>query len=305
MSQDSISLNKYFKGSVGTETRGKTAPNRLRRVDNFVMMYCRNLIMSDEHLFVDVGYGHTPMTTVESARRFREHNAQLPVLGIEIDNRRVREAQKFADERTSFRQGGFNLPLQTNPNTGRRESVNLIRAFNVLRQYELERECRDSHLLMCHYLNVNGILIEGTSDPFGRTWVANIIRKQADHSLLIEALVFSTNFQDGFDIVSFQEVLPKNFIHRMTGSTEMIFNFFQDWKISYEQVGKAMKTVLGMGVRQQFISTVNYLADEYGYTILTEKKYLQRGFLVWLLKPGSHGVDIGQITYPTLPQRRK
>ena len=305
MSQDAISLNKHFKGSVGTETRGKTAPNRLRRVDNFVLMYCRDLIMSDEHLFVDVGYGFTPMTTLESARRFRQHNAELLVLGIEIDNRRVRDAQPFADDRTSFRQGGFNLPLQTNSSTGRRESVNLIRAFNVLRQYDLERDCRDAHLLMCHHLNVNGILIEGTSDPFGRTWVTNVVRKRADQSLIIEALVFSTNFQDGFDIVSFQQVLPKNFIHRMSGPAEMIFNFFEDWKISYEQVGKAMKTTLGMGVRQQFIVTAKHLADEYGYTIVTERKYLKHGFLIWLLKPDSQGVDTGQITYPTVSQRKK
>ena len=305
MSLDASSFNKYAKGSIGTETRGKTAPNRLRRVDNFVTMYCAQLIMSADDFYADVGYGRSPMTTLESARRFRRYNAQLPVLGIEIDSRRVREAQQFDDQLTHFRQGGFNLPLQTNTVTGRRETVNLIRAFNVLRQYELESDCRDAHVLLSAYLNVRGLLIEGTSDPFGRIWTANVIRKQADHSLAIEALVFSTNFRDGFDVAAFQHVLPKNFIHRMRGANEMIFNFFEDWKVSHEQAGKAMKQTFGAGIRQQFAVTAQYLAETYKYNIITEKKYLNRGFLVWLLREGTNGVDAQQITYRSRGQKRK
>ncbi|CAF1124729.1 unnamed protein product [Adineta ricciae] len=304
MASSSTPFHKYSKLAVGTETRGKTTENRLRRVDNFVMMYCYDLILSTEHLYVDLGYGRKPVTTLESARRFRQYNRQLRVLGIEIDNKRVREAQKFVDDITDFRQGGFNLPLQTNPTTGQRESVNLIRAFNVLRQYDLESDCHDSHILMCNYLNINGILIEGTSDPLGRVWVANVIRKQSDQSMLIEALVFSTNFRDEFDIVTFQQNLPKNFIHRMTGKSEMIYNFFEDWKTSYEQVGKPMNSMFGAGIRQQFITTAKYLADEHGYDVITAKKYLKNGFLVWKLTPGSKGVDLDQITYRILSSKK-
>ncbi|CAF1295774.1 unnamed protein product [Rotaria sordida] len=305
MSLNPISFNKYSKTAIGIETRGKTTQNRLRRVDNFILMYCPYLIMSEEHFYVDLGFGHTPITTLESAKRFRHYNAQLPIIGTEIDNKRVRKAQQFADDITYFRQGGFNLPLQINTTTGHTETVNLIRAFNVLRQYDLESDCRTSHVVMGNYLNINGILIEGTSDPFGRIWVANIIRKQIDHSLLIEALVFSTNFRDGFNIASFQEVLPKNFIHRMTGPNEMIYNFFEDWKISYEQVGKSMKDVFGIGIRQQFIVTAEHLAQEYGYNIITQKKFLKNGFLIWQLKPGSKGVDLNQITYQIATHKKK
>ena len=305
MSFDLTSFNKYCKGVVGTETRGKTTYNRLRRVDNFVMMYCSHLIMSEEDFYVDLGFGHTPITTLESAKRFRRLNPQLPIIGIEIDNKRVREAQQFADDRTHFRHGGFNLPLQTNPETGQRETVNLIRAFNVLRQYELESDCRDSHILMCNCLNVNGILIEGTSDPFGRVWIANIVRKRMDHSLIIESLAFSSNFRNGFNIELFQQVLPKNFIHRMTGPNEMIYSFFQDWKISYEQAGKVMKNTYGIGMRRQFIVTARYLAEEYGYNIITRRKFLKNGFLIWQLKPGTKGVDLDQITYRTPNKRKK
>lgn len=297
-----MSTNKYPKAAVGNETRGKTAANRLRRVDNFVTMYCRDLVLDEEHLFVDLGFGFTPITTLESAQRFRKYNSQLHVLGIEIDNKRAREAQQFDDELTSFRQGGFNFPLQTNELTGQKETVNLIRAFNVLRQYDSESECRQSHILMGSYLNVNGILIEGTSDVLGRIWVANIIRKQLDHSLNIEALVFSTNFHGEFNIVSFQQILPKNFIHRMTGSNEMIYNFFQDWKESYQHVSTSRTNIR---TKQLFSMTVKYLAEEYGYNIITRKKYLKYGFLIWILKSNSKGVDSQQITYPLINSRKK
>ena len=304
MSLNSTTFNKYPKAAIGVETRGKTTQNRLRRVDNFVIMYCKDLILDEQHLFVDLGYGHTPITTLESAKRFRRYNPQLSILGVEIDHKRTREAQQFADDTTYFRQGGFNLPLQNHPVTSQRETVNLIRAFNVLRQYDLESDCHNSHMIMCNHLNTNGILIEGTSDPFGRIWVANIIRKQIDQSLLIEALVFSTNFRDGFRISSFQEILPKNFIHRMTGQEEMIYRFFQHWKISSEQAGKSMKKIFNIGIRQEFIITAKYLAEEYGYNILMRKKYLKNGFLIWLLRPGDVGIDLNQITYRTLTQRR-
>lgn len=88
-------------------------------------------------LFVDLGYGFDPRTTLESASRLRKSNPNLKILGAEIDKERVEAALPFADEKTFFRLGGFNLPLQSG------EHVRLIRAFNVLRQYEEKRfQCR-------------------------------------------------------------------------------------------------------------------------------------------------------------------
>ena len=81
-------------------------------------------------MFVDLGYGFDARTTLESASRFRQFNSELKILGVEIDKERVEAALPFADEKTYFRLGGFNLPLKDD------EHVRLIRAFNVLRQYE-------------------------------------------------------------------------------------------------------------------------------------------------------------------------
>jgi len=123
------------KKPVGQPTRGKTVSNRIRRVDNFILLYEPSLLtrtdgLFQHSLFVDLGYGFDARTTLESATRFRRVNPNLPILGVEIDKERVDAALPYADEMTHFRLGGFNLPLQPG------ESVRLIRAFNVLRQYE-------------------------------------------------------------------------------------------------------------------------------------------------------------------------
>src|SRR5512133_1381390 len=101
---------------LGQLTRGKTARNRLRRVDNFLLMVESALIRQMDGPFaracyVDLGYGAEPFTTLESAERLRRLNPSLPVLGVEIDPERVTNAAPYADELTDFRLGGFNLPL--------------------------------------------------------------------------------------------------------------------------------------------------------------------------------------------------
>ena len=88
------------KRPQGQPTRGKTAPNRLRRVDNFVTQYDPALIRRRDGdfadaCFVDLGYGFDPTTTLESATRLRRLNADLPILGVEIDPDRVTAAQPF------------------------------------------------------------------------------------------------------------------------------------------------------------------------------------------------------------------
>ncbi len=60
----------------GQPTRGKTAANRLRRVDNFLLLYDASLIRRNDGpyagaFFVDLGYGAEPFTTLESAARLR------------------------------------------------------------------------------------------------------------------------------------------------------------------------------------------------------------------------------------------
>ena len=257
----------------GQETRGKTARNRLRRVDNFLCLYDPALIQRvhgpfANALFVDLGYGAEPFTTLESAERLRRLNPTLPVLGVEIDAERVATAQPFADAQTHFRLGGFNLPLQAG------EQVRCIRAFNVLRQYE-ERAVADAYALLARQLLPGGLLIEGTSDPFGRIWVAHVLRKNGNEMLLHEASVFSTNFRTGFDPTEFQTILPKNLIHQVAPGTP-IYDFFAHWKqATWETVAQR-----SWGLRPWFAASTHRLA-QCGDKIDHRRRLLARGYLVW------------------------
>ena len=256
----------------GQPTRGKTASNRLRRVDNFILLYEPSLLtrtdsLFADSLFVDLGYGFDARTTLESAERFRRVNPALPILGVEIDKERVDAALPHADAITHFREGGFNLSLQPN------ESVRLIRAFNVLRQYE-EKDFFPAYEMLAQYVLPGGLMIEGTSNPFGSIWVANLARKEGS-GWKFEALVFSTNFRMGFDITNFQAVLPKNYIHHVTES-EPIHNFFEAWKRSAAETSSAKV----FGTKQWFIAAAENLAAK-GYKIDLHKKWLSKGWLVW------------------------
>lgn len=262
----------------GQETRGKTARNRLRRVDNFMLMYEPAIVGSPHYdyaqsFFVDLGYGAEPFTTLESAARFRRCNPLLPVLGVEIDPARVADAQAYADAHTHFRLGGFNLPMQ------RGETVRLVRAFNVLRQYE-EAAVTEAYALLAHHVLPGGLLIEGTSDPFGRLWVAHVLRRHPlTPSWLHESTIFSTNFRTGFDPADFQAILPKDLIHRVTPG-EPIYDFFQDWK----EAARITSFQRTWGMRQWFVASIHALAHR-GYRIDRRRRWLNRGYLIWQLPP--------------------
>jgi hypothetical protein len=264
---------RVSKKPEGQSTRGKTASNRLRRVDNFILLYEPSLLTRTDGpfghaLFVDLGYGFDARTTLESAERFRRVNPDLPILGVEIDKERVEAALPYVDEKTFFRLGGFNLPLREG------EHVRFIRAFNVLRQYE-EKDFAPAYERLAPYVLPDGLLIEGTSTPYGQLWTANLARKLESGEWKFEALIFSTNFRLGFDITDFQAVLPKNYIHHVLPG-EPVYDFFEAWKRSAAEAS-AMK-VYGLG--QWFSHTAEALAQK-GYEINLQKKFLSRGYLIW------------------------
>src|ERR1044071_54646 len=266
---------RVSKKPEGQPTRGKTAANRLRRSDNFILLYEPSLLtrtdsLFAESLFVDLGYGFDARTTLESATRFRKVNPHLKILGVEIDKERVEAALPYADEKTLFRLGGFNLPLRAG------EHVRLIRAFNVLRQYE-EKDFAPAYERLAPYVLPGGLMIEGTSTPYGQIWTANLARKMESGEWRMEALVFSTNFRLGFEVEEFQTVLPKNLIHHIVNG-EPIYDFFEAWKASAAETS-ALKT---FGARQWFVHAAEALTKR-GYKINLQKKFLARGYLIWEL----------------------
>ncbi|WP_033436588.1 methylase [Saccharothrix sp. NRRL B-16314] len=152
--------------ALGLPTRGTTNPNRLRRVDRWVAHAYRDLLLShDQPLVVDLGYGSSPVTTVELASRLGKVAPDVRVLGLELDADRVAAGKEVADPpRLDFRRGGFEL-------AGARPV--LLRAFNVLRQYT-EEQAAEAWDTMVGRLAPGGVLVEGTCDEIGRrcSWVA-------------------------------------------------------------------------------------------------------------------------------------
>jgi hypothetical protein len=291
------------KKPEGQPTRGKTASNRLRRVDNFILLYEPSLLTRTDSrfadsLFVDLGYGFDPRTTLESASRFRRMNPDLRVLGVEIDKERVEAALPYTDEKTFFRLGGFNLPLQEG------EHVRLIRAFNVLRQYE-EKEFPPAYDRLAHYVLPGGLMIEGTSNPFGSIWAANVVRRTLESDSLLskrqeqapelhnqwrfDALIFSTNFRTGFNVEEFQTILPKNLIHHVVQG-EPIYDFFEAWKQSAAET-VSMKIY---GERQWFVAAAERMAKQ-GYAIASQRKWLSKGFLIWKLNDRNNSCKLNVV----------
>lgn len=259
----------------GHQTRGKTARNRLRRSDIFMLLTERNLIRMQDppdqrSFYIDLGYGFEPFTTLESAQRLRKQNPKLPVLGVEIDPERVAMGKPFEDENTFFRLGGFNLPLQQG------ESARLIRAFNVLRQYE-ESEWAAPIEQLGQQMIPGGMLLEGTSNPYGSVWTANVIRRSAipPYPVIREGFLFSTNFHTGFEPDLFQPVLTKNYIHRMVPGEE-IYSFMERWKAACRNQAPTRS----FGLRSLFVASAKELRNA-GYKIDLRPQLLRRGYLYW------------------------
>ena len=154
---------------VGTVTRGTTNPNRLRRVDRFIASL--PVVKTQNAVVVDLGYGASPITAVELLARCKTVNPNTRLVGVEIERERVERGLAVATDDLRFTLGGFETPLPADFGAGTR--VDIIRAFNVLRQYD-EPEVAGIWVKICSRLAPGGIFIDGTCDEIGRvsTWVA-------------------------------------------------------------------------------------------------------------------------------------
>jgi hypothetical protein len=260
---------------LGQPTRGKTAPNRLRRTDVFLALAYPEFVRHIAGAYVDLGYGFFPITSVETLHRLRRLNARLQVLGVEIDPQRVAAAQPFAEPGLSFRLGGFNLPLQPG------EQVSLIRAFNVLRQYD-EAAVAEALEALAAGLTPGGLILEGTSDPLGRLLTFNLFEKRPA-GLARTALVLAPALRADFQPRQFQAVLPKNFIHHAEPGGP-IDTFFAAWQAAWQQARAQASQP-----RQIFSLAALRLANHYHYGLDRRPALLRRGFLVlgpeWPAKP--------------------
>lgn len=255
------------KRPLGQITRGKTAPNRLRQTDSFLRIAYQSLIKNTQGIYIDLGYGAYPITTLETFNRLRTLNPNLHVIGVEIDQERVEAGKPFERNGLEFRFGGFNLPLIAG------ERVSVIRAFNVLRQYN-EHEIQDALNALSACMIEHGLLIEGTCDPTGRLLDFNLFQKE-NGALNQIAFVLAPRLSalsTDFTPKSFQAVLPKNYIHHAEPGGA-IDRFFKNWHAAWQRVRSN-------DPRQTFIESADRLAEHYGYEIDRRLILLKRGFLV-------------------------
>lgn len=183
---------------IGVITRGTTGVNRLRRFDRWCFYHprLRQLIAEAEHpLALDVGYGASHTTTVEWGRWLHKMRGDAQIIGLEINPERVLPAQSGV----TFELGGFELAGHT---------PHLVRAFNVLRQYDVE-QVESAWATVTSRLAPGGVFIEGTCDERGRrcSWI--LLDASGPQSLTLA--------WHPWDVLRPSEVaerLPKVLIHR-------------------------------------------------------------------------------------------
>lgn len=249
----------------GTVTRGTTAPNRLRRADRWIVSALGGLLRSaaEPPLVADLGFGASPVTTIELFERLRKVRPEVRVVGLEIDPLRAQEGMRFLEgcgrpeeyQGLSFALGGFELPLAAPPL--------LVRAFNVLRQYD-EVEAWRAWDRLCARLAPDGVLVEGTCDEIGRRAVWVSLRRESERPrarsgrAAPQTITFAAHLPSLSSPSELAERLPKTLIHRNVPG-EPIHRFFVDfdrsWAIASPQAV--------FGARQRWMAAVEHLAESW------------------------------------------
>jgi hypothetical protein len=244
--------------AVGLPTRGTTNANRLRRVDRWLLAtQVPRLRDVARPLVVDLGYGSSAVTTLELAERLGSEVSDLVVVGLEIDPARVAavEADR-APPRIDFRLGGFELAgLQPV----------LVRAFNVLRQYDEESAARAWDTMRAA-LGPGGLVVEGTCDEWGRrsAWVA----LDADGPLTLTLSARVTDISTPSDLA---ERLPKSLIHHNVPGQPV-----HDFLRAFDAAWAAAAGLSTFGPRQRWVAAVETLAAQ-GWPLVGSTRRWRQG----------------------------
>lgn len=243
---------------VGTITRGTTAPNRLRRCDRWLLhMECGRLRALPHARVVDLGYGAYPITTRELADRLHAQvRPDVEVIGLEIDPSRVQLAMPYEQPRLKFRRGGFELAGM---------HADVVRAFNVLRQYD-ESSVQRSWQEMYKHLAPQGLIIDGTCDEIGRRSVWLAIRRTEDEVAVPESLTFSTHVASLDKPSDLAERLPKALIHHNVPG-QPAHTFLQEFDRAWAMAAPHST----FGARQRWIAAVETLVQQ-GVPVIGDRK---------------------------------
>jgi hypothetical protein len=196
----------------------------------------------------------------------------VELLGLEIDPERVtiarEELSSWQKEHLitaeqakdiSFARGGFEVPTPQN-----RKPV-VIRAFNVLRQYD-ETDVQAAWDMMVSRLQPGGVLVEGTCDEIGRisSWIA--VTEDGPQTLSIALKL------DTLEVPSIvAERLPKVLIHHNVPGERI-----HDFLIALDKQWLTHAPLGSFGATQRWIATAQGMKDA-GWPIVGNKSRWRLG----------------------------
>ncbi len=267
-----VSMHGRLKVTRGKKTRGKTAPGRLRALDQWL---CRTEVALltraegawAEACVVDVGFGAHPTTTLEMAQTFESVAPGLSVLGVENDPRRVEAARALdSPARVHFVEGGFTLPLSP------QQPARLVRAMNVLRQYS-PQDCHVAHRKLTDSLLEGGLLVEGSCDKHGDLLTVHLCRKTTE-GYMREAIMFFFGSGRGFAPVMFRDWLPRD-LRRCVVPGQAITDFLGMWTQAWSEVRAVVS-----GPREAFAASARLLAQRCS-DVVAEPWMWDAGYVCW------------------------
>ncbi|MGL4172920.1 MAG: class I SAM-dependent methyltransferase [Actinomycetota bacterium] len=226
-------------------TRGTTHPNRLRRVDRWLVGPGASVLCgATDPLVIDLGFGASATTTVELWQRLRVIRPDVTVIGLDVDPTRVQVALSARRPGVDFAIGGFEIPI-----AGRRPAI--VRALNVLRQYDVDA-VPAAWSAMQERLAPGGIVIDGTCDEVGRlaSWVVLAVHGPVSltFSLRLAGLIRPSHVAARLPKVLSQLNVPGEPVHH--------------WLNALDGAWARHAGLAALGARQRFIATVRSVRDE-------------------------------------------
>ena len=227
---------------VGNVTRGTTNPNRLRRVDRWLAGPQAWRLPARPARWWWTWATAPPPPPPSNSLSGSARSARTCRWPASRSSRTGPAAKALERPGLAFRLGGFELPVDGRPA--------LVRAFNVLRQYE-EADVPAIWAGICSRLAPAGIFIDGTCDEIGRraSWMA--LDGGGPLSLTLSMR------SDGFDLPSdVAERLPKALIHRNVRG-ERVHIFLQ----ALDRAWLESAPLASFGNRQRWLASCGRLRD--------------------------------------------
>lgn len=254
-------------------TRGKTRPGRLDRLDALLpLLLGETFFEAESALYVDFGFGATSHT----ADAFFDAIAQLApsprLLGVEWERGRVEEAEaRSTHAGARWMQGGFGFELGE-------ERVRMMRAMNVLRQYDAAR-CEQAHEELGAHLEEGGVLLEGSCDRGGERLGLHVLRRR-EGRLVREALLLLVAPGVSFAPRMMRDWLPQDLRRGLPATHPVHARLLDPWMRHFIAAGEEQSSP-----QARFEQSVTRLAGELE-GICLEPRLLRHGALLWRPEEG-------------------